>query len=317
MLSQWTAARLALFSAVLAAVGTVSAFGPPAASGGATPTPGPTVSYYESSVDPATLMSQGEAAGEGGSQGLVILDFGRPAVNGTNAGTMDFDGTFVSMSSIVTATVSYIRGYFASAPQNLQLHVAIGTNNSCGSGQPCGSGVCGCTWEPSSYEAWGGQLAAAVEQAQGQVNVMKAQSGDTDVVTVIGGDDAEPAFDPGYDNTYDLLAGYANAVGGYQPSMVDYGSAEPGYWSMGQLLQVVDGFRPDIAVPEIYNDSQAASWTSLISFAASQDRTVSVFGVLTNSQSGDSPQSGYDSMLDGIDSVTGQTAIRWLSSITQ
>jgi hypothetical protein len=34
-------------------------------------------------------------------------------------------------------------------------------------------------------------------------------------VTVVAGDDAEPAFDPGYENTYGLLARYADAVGGF------------------------------------------------------------------------------------------------------
>ncbi len=315
MLSKSTAARISLIAVFLGAVGIVSLPAYPASS--ATPIPAATVSNYETSVDPATLMSQGQSAGTAGSQGLVILDFGRPAVNGTTSGTMDFDGTFDSLSSIVTATVSYIQGYLATAPQNLQLHVAIGTNDSCGYGQPCGGIVCGCVWEPSSYAAWGAQLAAAVEQAQGQVNALRSQAGDTDVVTVVGGDDAEPAFDPGYQNTYDLLAGYANAVGGYQPSMVDFGSAETGYWSMNQLLQVVDGFRPDIAVPEIYNESQAASWTSLLSFAAAHGRTVSMFGVLTNAQSGDSPQSGYESLLSDIEPITGQTTIHWLSSINQ
>ena len=316
MPSHITAARVSLISVLLAAIGVASiAISPPADS--AMSTPMTTVSYYETSADPATLMSQGESAGGAGAQGLVILDFGRPSVNGTSSGTMDFGGTFVALSSIVAATVSYMQGYLLSAPGDLQLHVAIGTNDSCGSGQPCGGVVCGCVMEPPSYEAWGAQLAAAVEQAQQQVNVLKSQSGDTDAVTVVGADDAEPAFDPGYQNTYELLAGYANAVEGYQPSMVDFGSAEPGYWSMNQLLQVVDGFRPDVAVPEIYNDSQAGSWASLISFAEAHDRTVQVFGVLTNALNGDRPQTGYDSLLSSIEPITGQSAIRWLSSISQ
>jgi hypothetical protein len=314
--SRLTAARVALISSLLAAIGVVSIPAPPPASS-ATPTPAATVSYYESNVDPAAFMSQGEAAGDAGAQGLVILDFGRPAVSGSASGTMDFDGNFVPLSSIIAATVSYIQGYLANAPAYLQLHVAIGTNDSCGYGQPCGNGVCGCALEPSSYAEWGAQLAAAVEAAQGQVDVLRSQSDDTDTVTVVGGDDAEPAFDPGYQNTYDLLAGYADAVGGYQPAMVDFGSAEPGYWSMNQLLQVVDGFRPDIAVPEVYNEPQAASWTSLISFAAAHDRTVSVFGVLTSAESGDSPQVGYGSLLESVEPITGQNTIDWLSTMSQ
>jgi hypothetical protein len=284
---------------------------------GATATPtSTTASHYEASVDSATLFAQGRAAGLASAQGLVILDFGRPAVSGSVSGTMDFYGSFVSLVSIVAGTTSYIRGYFASAPPNLHLDVAIGTNNSCGTGQPCGGIVCGCKFEPPSFAAWGAQQAAAVEQAQSAANALRNRSGFTDVVTVVAGDDAEPAFDPGYQNTYDLLAGYANAVGGYQPSMIDFGSAEPGFWSNDQLLQIADGFRPNLAVPEIYFNSEASAWASLISYARTRGRTLTVFGVLTNAPNGNSSQVGYSSLLEAIQPITGQTAIRWPSNIS-
>ncbi len=54
-----------------------------------------------------------------------------------------------------------------------------------------------------------------------QADVLKSRSGFTDTVTVLAGDDAEPAFDPTYQNTYDLMLGYADAVRGYQPAMID------------------------------------------------------------------------------------------------
>jgi hypothetical protein len=275
-----------------------------------------TVSYYEADANPSTLTSQGASAGENGAQGLVILDFGRPAVNGSTPGTMDFDGNFVSLGSIVDGTMDFIQAYLATAPADLRLHVAIGTNDSCGAGQPCGGVVCGCQNEPPSYAAWGADLAADVEATQSQTNALREQQGDTDTVTVVAGDDAEPAFDPGYQNTYDLLAGYANAVGGFQPAMIDYGSAEPGYWSMSQLLQVVNGFSPDIAVPEVYNASEAGSWASLISYAAGQGQSVGVFGVLSDASSGDSPQQAYNSLVNAIEPITGQSAVRWATSIT-
>jgi hypothetical protein len=287
-----------------------------APAGGATAMPATTISHYEASVDAASLVAQGRAAGEAGAQGLAILDFGRPAVNGSMSGTMDFGGNFVSLTSIVAATVSYIRGYLATAPRALRLEVAIGTNNSCGTGQPCGSIVCGCKFEPPSFAAWGAQQAWAVEQAQSAVNSLRSRSGYSDTVTVIAGDDAEPAFDPGYQNTYDLLAGYAGAVGGFQPSMVDYGSAEPGFWSNDQLLQIADGFRPDVAVPEAYFSSEVSSWASLISYAKSRGRVITVFGVLANTANGYSPQVGYNSLLGAITPITGQTTIRWSSDIS-
>jgi hypothetical protein len=286
------------------------------ASAGATTTPTTTASHYEASVDSATLVAQGRAAGMASAQGLVILDFGRPAVSGSISGTMDFDGSFVSLASIVAATTSYIQGYFASAPPNLRLDVAIGTNNSCGTGQPCGGIVCGCKFEPPSFAAWGAQQAAAVEHAQSAANALRNRSGFTDAVTVVAGDDAEPAFDPGYQNTYDLLAGYADAVGGYQPSMIDFGSAEPGFWTNDQLLQIADGFRPNLAVPEIYFNSESSAWAALISYAQSRGRALTVFGVLTNAPNGNGPQAGYSSLVEAIQPITGQTSIRWPSNIS-
>jgi hypothetical protein len=277
--------------------------------------PASTTSHYELTADPATLAAQGAAAGNAGAQGLAILDFGRPAFNGSTSGTMDFSGGFISLTSIVAATVSYVGGYFTHAPRGLRLELAIGTNNSCGTGQPCGSTVCGCNFEPTSFYGWGEQQAVAVEQAQSQVAAIRARSGYTDLVTVVAGDDAEPAFDPGYQNTHDLLAGYAHAVGGYSPSMIDYGSADRGFWSNDQLLQVADGFSPDVAVPEIYFPSDAASWGSLISYAKAEGRVVTVFGVLTSAPNGLSPQVAYTSAVNSIEPITGQTAIRWASQI--
>ncbi len=315
MFSPCTTERVASigFLAIALAVG-IPFFLP--AAGAAAPAP-TTASHYEASVDPVQLIAQGRAAGQAGAQGLVILDFGRPAVSGSISGTVDFGGSFVSLASIVTATASYIQGYFASAPSNLHLDVAIGTNNSCGTGQPCGGIVCGCRFEPPSFVAWGAQLAATVERVQSEANALRDRSSFTDVITVVAGDDAEPAFDPGYQNTYDLLAGYANAVAGFQPPMIDFGSAEPGFWSSDQLLQIADGFRPNVAVPEIYFNYEVSSWASLISYAKTRGRALIVFGVLTNAPNGVNSQTGYRSLLDAIQPITGQTAIGWRSNISR
>lgn len=310
-----SAAPVALASLVVALALTLLA-PPPVAHAAAAISSTTTSSHYESGVDPATLTAQGGAAGRSGAQGLVILDFGRPAVDGAVAGTMDFTGGFVSLGSIVAATTDFVAGYFAAAPPHLQLDVAIATNNSCGTGQPCGGVVCGCRFEPPSFTAWGAQLADTVEQAQSEATALRSRSGFTDVVSVVAGDDAEPAFDPGYQNTYDLMAGYAAAVGGFRPAMVDFGSAEVGFWSSDQLLQVADGFSPNLAVPEIYFGSQVAPWAALASYARSRGRDLTVFGVLTNYPNGASPQAGAASLLQALGPITGQTSIRWQSNIS-
>ncbi len=300
-------------TAFLIAVSMVVASASPAS--GAAP-PAPTTSHYETAADPATLLAQGRAAGAAGAQGLVILDFGRPAAVGGVAGTMAFGGSFVSLAAIGAGTESYVRGYFATAPRYLHLDVAVGTNDSCGTGQPCGPVVCGCRNEPPSFASWGAQLASEIDQIQALTNSLRARSGYTDVVRIAGADDAEPAFDPAFQNTYDLLAGYAGAVHGYQPAMVDFGSADSGYWTEAQLLQVADGFQPDLAVPEIYAGTDASHWATLASYARSIGQHLTIFGVLTTSPAGDSPPSAYSSLVGALAATTGQSSIRWSSNIS-
>ncbi len=283
------------------------------ASGAATP--GGTTSQYEVDASPSSLQAQGQMAGASGSQGLVILDFGRPAVDGPESGTVDFGGNFDSFGSIEAATESYIEGYFAVAPPRLRLDVAIGTNDSCGTGQPCGDVICGCQLEPPNFAAWGALQAAAVLGVQAQTNAVKSRAGFTDVVTVVAGDDAEPAFDPTYQNTYDLMLGYSHAVGGYQPAMIDYGSADPGFWTSAQLLQVADGFAPNVAVPEIDSVADVQRWSSLVSYAKTVGKTLKIFGVLVASPVNAASQANVGSLVGALAPITGQSSIGWLSGI--
>jgi hypothetical protein len=278
--------------------------------------PATTASNYEYNADVNALYTQGTAAGKARSQGLVILDFGRPAYDGSSHGTIDYSNNFVTLASIETAVESYIKGYFVSAPSYTQLYVAVGTNNSCGTAQPCGNIVCGCPLQPPSFATWGGFLAATVQHIQSWTNKWKASHRYTDVVTVAAADDAEPANDPGYRNTHDVMAGYAQAVGGYQPAMVDYGSAEPGYWSKDQLLEVAHGFRPNVAFPEIYFPSDATNWAALATYAkAKYGQVVRFFGVLTTFPLGNTPQLAYDQLVSAVRPITGQASIQWSSNI--
>jgi hypothetical protein len=177
--------------------------------------------------------------------------------------------------------------------------------------------ICGCEDEPPSYRAWGAAFAGAVEAVQGWAAAERSRQGYSDKVTVMAGDDAEPAFDPGYLNTYDLLAGYAATVGGYQPAMVDYGSAEPGYWTESQLLTVANGFRPDVAVPEIYYPSDARDWGALVSYAKSEGVAVRIYGVLADPVTGNSASFGSSSLLNVLQGITGQAGIAWQSELSR
>jgi hypothetical protein len=279
-------------------------------------TPPHTTSYYERNASPAVLYRQGEQAGKADAQGIVILDFGRPAYLDGSEGTWSYSNAFISLASIGSAVESYVSAYYRYAPSHTTLNVAVGTNNSCGTDQPCGGVICGCPDEPPSFTAWGSDFALSVEQLGAWVTQVKAQTGASDDVRIVAADDAEPGFDPGFDNTYNLLAGYATTVGGSYPAMVDYGSADPHYWTERQLFKIAYGLRPDIPMPEIYHSSNAAEWSALVRYAKTQHhKVVTIYGVLTGGRGTNSPLTAVAEMLHAVADVTGQRSIGWSSTI--
>lgn len=278
--------------------------------------PSRTTSYYESSTSHRALYQQGASAGSKAEQGIVILDFGRPASDGFTDGTVGFGGRFISLASIEMAVRSFIKGYFRYAPAGMVLDVAIGTNNSCGAGQPCGSVTsCGCPDEPADFASWGNRFALTVLQARDWAFSYRAARGFSDQVRVIAADDAEPAYDPEYHNTYAVLKGYAQTVGASQPAMVDYGSADANYWTEAQLLQVAYGFAPDVPMPQIYYPGQVAQWAGLVHWAkVAKRKTVTIYGVLCGRKRGMvGPAHAYEDLLRAVAGTTDQASIQWLS----
>ena len=113
------------------------------------------------------------------------------------------------------------------------------------------------------------------------------------------------------------MEGYAQAVGGSVPPMVDYGSADPGFWTENQLLQIANGFAPNVAMPEIYSADQVNQWANLVAYAAtSHAENVTVFGVLTTAGGKVSAPDAVAHMLGAVSGISGQSSIPWVSSIT-
>jgi hypothetical protein len=277
----------------------------------------PTTSFYEKSASTTALFRQGQAAGQADAQGIIILDFGRPASDGTSDGTLDFSREYLSFADISAGVENFIMGYYDTAPPQTTLDVAVGTNDSCGLYQPCGAIVCGCPYEPENYITWGQELAYTVEQLGGWSAQVASSNGFTDTVRVVAGDDAEPAFDPGFYNTYYVMQGYTQVVGGSYPPMVDFGSADPGIWSNDQLLQVANGFSPNVAMPEIYNANQIGEWAALVAYAkARYGEVVTLFGVLTEAANATPAQDTVAQTLGAVAPITAQDTISWVSSIT-
>lgn len=279
--------------------------------------PPPSRSIYETVASGPALYRQGRAAGGAGVQGAVILDFGRPAYRSATYGTMDFSDRFVSLADMATAVENYVAGYFASAPAHTSLEVIVGTNNSCGTGQPCprsGTRSCGCRYEPASYYQWGRRFALAVAEASSWATDTRWRHGFTDYVQVVAGDDAEPGFDPGYRNTYALLSGYAAVGTGL--TMVDFGDAAPGPWTREQLYQVAYGLAPNVPFPEIYYPGQAAEWAALARYALVHHGKLMRFaGVLSQDPEGNTAGQAYSQLVAALRPVTGQGSVRWASQI--
>ena len=97
---------------------------------------------------------------------------------------------------------------------------------------------------------------------------------------------------------------------------MDYGSAESSDWTENQLLQVAYGFRPDVAMPEIYYPEDVAEWAALLSYAKAQlGREIQIYGVLTEGPGTNTPGTAYFDMLQAVAKVTHQSSIPWSSTI--
>ncbi|HEX5268279.1 MAG TPA: hypothetical protein VFW24_16045 [Acidimicrobiales bacterium] len=316
--------RVALAGSVLAGftAGTVLAPAPAAANtvsraAASIVSPLPTRSIYETTASGPALYRQGRAAGRAGMQGAVILDFGRPAYQAGAYGTMGFADRFLPLADVVTGVENYVSGYFATAPSYTSFEVIVGTNNSCGTGQPCphsGARFCGCGSQPASFYEWGRHFALAVSQASYWTTGTRSRQGFTDHVKVVAGDDAEPGFDPGYRNTYALMSGYAAVGTGL--TMVDFGDAAPGPWTREQLYQVAYGLPPNVPFPEIYYRGQAGEWADLARYALSHHGKVMTFaGVLSQDPVGNTASQAYSQLVAALRPVTGQGSVRWASQI--
>jgi hypothetical protein len=246
-------------------------------------TPDTTQSRYEYGDDPVSLYAQGVADAQAGLQGAVILDFGRPAQDAAGVqSTLDFSSQVDALGNVASAVERYIDGYRHAAQPTAKLTVLLGTNNSCGTGQPCGGSTCGCKVEPTNFATWGQASGTAVAV----VNAYASSSGSaaTAAISVGGADDAEPGFDPGYTNTFNTLTGYAAVT---KLPMADYGSLDGGpgnsYWTPAQLAAVAGGFGSDTPFPEIYHQSMADQWAALSNWSAiNLGKPLTFSGILTD-----------------------------------
>ena len=257
-----------------------------------------TVSIYEHTVDTGALTSQGCTAGTRGATGYNILDFGRPAYSGGVYGTIDFNGDFVSTSSIRNAVEAYADGWYGCSGFDPTVIIAMGTTNFCQAGSQSS-----CSRRVTNETAAGADFAAKVTSIESYMN----SHGYASQEVAAGAMDAEPGtgYDPNYTSTGDFTDAY-NSGSSYL--FLDFGSADPGFWSNDQLWR--QSYRgDDFAFPEIYgccHSGMVQDWLLVDDWAKSRSKGYVIAGVTSDYNSGNACQNYYTSaqswsaMLNGI-----------------
>jgi hypothetical protein len=226
-----------------------------------------TLSIYEQSAKRSTLVAQGCSAARRHENGIVVLDFGKPAFEHGGYGTVVFSGRFAKNHKITRAMLGYARGYVSCLPRGstASIELARGTSN----------------YHPAVPSAY----AAGVRWARetNMLGRLLIRHGLAAHVEAAAADDAEPAWDPHFSKTREFFHGFRAAVHGH--TLYDYGSLDGGVgaiWSARQAWYVAGGLRHTKALPEIYNSAMAQQWAQLARIARGRyHRAVQFAGVMT------------------------------------
>lgn len=230
-----------------------------------------TLSIYEHKAQPWTLAAQGCSAGRRNENGVVVLDFGKPAFERGGYGTILFSGRFAKNHKITAAMLAYAHGYARCLPQGSTalIELARGTSN----------------YHPALPSAYTAGVRWARET--NKLGLELSQDELTEHVAAAAADDAEPAWDPQFHKTRDFFHGFRDAVHGH--TLYDYGSLDGGIgavWNARQAWYVAGGLRHTQALPEIYSSAMAKEWADLARIARGRfHRDVDFAGVMTQGTS--------------------------------
>ena len=226
-----------------------------------------TLSIYEHSAQPWILSAQGCSAARRHENGIVILDFGKPAFHHGGYGTILFSGRFAPNHKITNAMLGYAHGYVSclSKGSTAAIELARGTSN----------------YHPSVPSAYTAGVRWARET--NRLGVKLARKGLAAHVEAAAADDAEPAWDRSFRKTKQFFHGFRAAVHGH--TLFNFGSLDGGVgavWSARQAWFVSGGLRHTKALPEIYNSAMAQQWAELARIARGRyHHAVRFAGVMT------------------------------------
>jgi hypothetical protein len=250
-----------------------------------------TASIYEHSAQRWILSEQGCSAARRHEDGVVILDFGKPAYYHGGYGTILFSGRFAPNHKITNAMLGYAQGYVRCLPQGstASIELARGTSN----------------YHPSVPSAYTAGVRWARET--NRLGLKLARKGLAEHVGAAAADDAEPAWDPSFRNTRQFFHGFRAAVHGH--TLFNFGSLDGGVgaiWSARQAWYVSGGLRHTKALPEIYNSAMAKQWAELARIADGKyHRGVHFAGVMTQGtpscDCGLRPPAAHDALANALD----------------
>lgn len=269
--------------------------------------PGTTVSYYENTTNTTTLHNQGCSAAKLAVNGTLILQFGRPAYNGSTYGVIDYGNNFDSDAQIETGAEAWMDGFYSCGTSSTRQNVTIGTSNYCMDNSSC-------SMLPKSYSVAGSSWYGAVSTV---ANYVSSHNYGNKINAIWGSVDAEPAYDAAYSGTQSFLASYNGQSPGY--AMMDDGSLESGYWTQAQEYNVAfGGF--DYPFPQQYHPGMQNNWETLDLWSVSNYGHSMYFQGVTASYPYDSditPVAGWSQMLSALQShsSTYQSTIPYLTNI--
>ncbi len=301
--------RIGVFLAVMVAFAGWKALQPAIASA----TPAVTTSYYVDTESGSTIQSWGCTAGQSGKSGTIILDFGRPAYSSSLSayGTINLDGSgvFLSNGAIQTLIHDFATGWYNCSGISPKVKIAWGTNNCIN-----GSGASGCNIPQPQVPSF---TTAGTKWSQftNSFGSWLSSSGFSSQESAAGAIDAEPAWNPGWNDSHDLIAGYNSISAPYID--FDYGSLDPGYWTNTQEYYVAWNNTTSFPFPEVYNTTVASEWESLDEWAAGQSAGSMYFEGVMCTTTGLSCSSAYSTMLSDLQShsSTTQSSIPYLTQI--
>ena len=264
--------------------------------------------HYEITASTSTLYNQGEADADsiGGGKGdiWVILAFGRPAYDASldDYGTIAYNtGSFLKNTAITSAVEAYSDGWHAGATSGgTYPHIARATTNDCyGDPAHCTDDVPDGS-SPPNHTDYGVHWGDAVQTEESYILAQgySAQSSQ-------GGFDMEPAYDPEYTRSVDMVGGYATvqSVRDY----ADYGTADSS-WSQSKIYHISFGIAPALPFPEVYypnQDSMSSEWAGVDSWAHSTGLDYTIYGVLNDYHTSRgctlTPDQTYDLLFGKID----------------